>query len=142
VEGRDLPVGACDRGPIDVVVCDGFVGNVLLKFYEALAPTLMGVFAKALGAERDALEAAFRELDYSEHGGAPLLGVRGVSIISHGQELARARSRTRSASRARRRVAHERAHRAPPRRAAPARVGRVKRPSPTSPAPGAACPPA
>jgi glycerol-3-phosphate acyltransferase PlsX len=90
VEGRDLPVGACDRGPIDVVVCDGFVGNVLLKFYESLAPTLMGVFAKALGAERDALEAAFKELDYSEHGGAPLLGVRGVSIISHGKSSPRA----------------------------------------------------
>jgi glycerol-3-phosphate acyltransferase PlsX len=90
VEGRDLPVGACDRGPIDVVVCDGFVGNVLLKFYESLAPTLMGVFAKALGAERDALETAFKELDYSEHGGAPLLGVRGVSIISHGKSSPRA----------------------------------------------------
>ena len=85
VEGRDIPVGQCDRGPIDVVVCDGFVGNVLLKFYEALAPTLMGMFAKALGAERAALEEAFRELDYSDHGGAPLLGVKGVSIISHGK---------------------------------------------------------
>jgi glycerol-3-phosphate acyltransferase PlsX len=90
VEGRDLPVGACDRGPIDLVVCDGFVGNVLLKFYESLAPTLMGVFAKALGAERDALEAAFRELDYSEHGGAPLLGVRGTSVIAHGKSSPRA----------------------------------------------------
>ena len=90
VEGRDLPVGACDRGPIDVVVCDGFVGNVLLKFYESLAPTLMGVFAKALGAEREALAEAFKELDYSEHGGAPLLGVRGVSIISHGKSSPRA----------------------------------------------------
>jgi glycerol-3-phosphate acyltransferase PlsX len=90
VEGRDIPVGRCDRGAIDVVVCDGFVGNVLLKFYEALAPTLMGVFAKALGAEREALAEAFKELDYSEHGGAPLLGVKGVSIISHGSSNARA----------------------------------------------------
>jgi glycerol-3-phosphate acyltransferase PlsX len=90
VEGRDVPVGACDRGPIDVVVCDGFVGNVLLKFYEALAPTLMGVFARALHAERETLAAAFRELDYSEHGGAPLLGVKGVSIISHGKSQPRA----------------------------------------------------
>lgn len=90
VEGRDIPVGACDRGPIDVVVCDGFVGNVLLKFYESLAPTLMGVFAKALGAEREALAEAFKELDYSEHGGAPLLGVKGVSIISHGKSSPRA----------------------------------------------------
>src|SRR5215203_244084 len=90
VEGRDIPVGACDRGPIDVVVCDGFVGNVLLKFYESIAPTLMGMFAKALGAEREALEEAFRELDYSDHGGAPLLGVKGVSIISHGKSSPRA----------------------------------------------------
>jgi glycerol-3-phosphate acyltransferase PlsX len=73
-----------------VVVCDGFVGNVLLKFYEALAPTLMGVFARALHAEHDTLADAFKELDYSEHGGAPLLGVRGVSIISHGKSNARA----------------------------------------------------
>jgi glycerol-3-phosphate acyltransferase PlsX len=90
VEGRDIPVGACDRGPIDVVVCDGFVGNVLLKFYESLAPTLMGVFARALHAERETLAEAFRELDYSEHGGAPLLGVKGVSIISHGKSQPRA----------------------------------------------------
>ena len=90
VEGRDIPGGACDRGPIDVVVCDGFVGNVVLKFYEALAPSLMGVFARALGAERDALASAFKELDYSEYGGAPLLGVKGVSIISHGQSSPRA----------------------------------------------------
>jgi hypothetical protein len=73
-----------------VVVCDGFVGNVLLKFYESIAPTLMGVFARALHAERETLAEAFRELDYSEHGGAPLLGVRGVSIISHGKSQPRA----------------------------------------------------
>ena len=90
VEGRDIPVGQCDRGPIDVVVCDGFVGNVLLKFYEALAPTMMHLFAKTLGADREELEAAFKELDYSEHGGAPLLGVKGVSIISHGKSSPRA----------------------------------------------------
>nr|WP_275828434.1 phosphate acyltransferase PlsX [Roseisolibacter sp. H3M3-2] len=90
VEGRDIPVGECENGPIDVVVCDGFVGNVLLKFYEALAPTLMGMFAKALHAERESLEQAFRELDYADHGGAPLLGVKGVSIISHGKSGPRA----------------------------------------------------
>jgi len=90
VEGRDIPTGQCDRGPIDVVVCDGFVGNVVLKFYEALAPTLMGVFARALGAERETLAQAFKKLDYSEYGGAPLLGVKGVSIISHGKSTPRA----------------------------------------------------
>jgi glycerol-3-phosphate acyltransferase PlsX len=48
------------------------------------------VFARALHAERETLAAAFRELDYSEHGGAPLLGVKGVSIISHGKSQPRA----------------------------------------------------
>ena len=47
VEGRDLPNGQCDRGPIDVVVCDGFVGNVVLKFYEAIAPFIIGLLAKS-----------------------------------------------------------------------------------------------
>ena len=90
VEGRDIPAGASERGPIDVVICDGFVGNVLLKFYEALAPTIMGMFARTAGVERDELAEAFKELDYSEHGGAPLLGVRGVSIIAHGKSSSRA----------------------------------------------------
>jgi glycerol-3-phosphate acyltransferase PlsX len=90
VEGRDIPHGASDRGPIDVVICDGFVGNVLLKFYEALAPVLIGMVARGAGIEEAKLEAAFKHLDYSEHGGAPLLGVRGVSIISHGKSSPRA----------------------------------------------------
>jgi glycerol-3-phosphate acyltransferase PlsX len=90
VEGRDIPYGASDRGPIDVVVCDGFVGNVVLKFYEAIAPVLIGMVAKGAGIERGKLEDAFKHLDYSEHGGAPLLGVRGVSIISHGKSSPRA----------------------------------------------------
>ena len=45
VEGRDLPAGASDRGPFDVVVCDGFVGNVVLKFYEAIAPFIVRLLA-------------------------------------------------------------------------------------------------
>jgi len=90
VEGRDIPAGASDRGPIDVVICDGFVGNVLLKFYEALAPTLMGMVAKELKLSREDIASKFKELDHSEHGGAPLLGVRGVSIISHGKSNPRA----------------------------------------------------
>ena len=45
VEGRDLPTGQCDRGPVDVVVCDGFVGNVVLKFYEAIAPFIIGLLS-------------------------------------------------------------------------------------------------
>jgi phosphate acyltransferase len=85
VEGRDIPKGTSDRGPIDVVVCDGFVGNVLLKFYEAIAPTLVGMLAKGAGLDPKQLAGALKHLDYSEYGGAPLLGVRGVSIICHGK---------------------------------------------------------
>lgn len=84
VEGRDVLAGASERGPIDVVVCDGFVGNVLLKFYEAVAPMILGMLVER-GFEETALRAAFAPLDYSERGGAPLLGVRGISIISHGK---------------------------------------------------------
>ncbi|HEX3158161.1 MAG TPA: phosphate acyltransferase PlsX [Gemmatimonadaceae bacterium] len=90
VEGRDLANGASDRGPFDVVVCDGFVGNVVLKFYEAMAPLVISMVGESTGMDRAALDAAFRHLDYSEHGGAPLLGVRGVSIISHGKSSPRA----------------------------------------------------
>jgi glycerol-3-phosphate acyltransferase PlsX len=85
VEGRDLPAGASDRGPIDVVVCDGFVGNVVLKFYEAVAPMIVKMLGDATGLDQAQLRGALKSLDYSQHGGAPLLGVRGVSIISHGK---------------------------------------------------------
>lgn len=84
VEGRDVPMGASDRGPVDVVVCDGFVGNVLLKFYEGVAPMLFGLLTKS-GVSRDQLGSAFQHLDYAQHGGAPLLGLKGVSIICHGK---------------------------------------------------------
>ena len=84
VEGRDIPMGVCDRGPIDVVVCDGFTGNVLLKFYESVAPMLFGMLAKA-GVTREQLGAVVHSLDYAKYGGAPLLGVKGVSIICHGK---------------------------------------------------------
>lgn len=89
VEGRDLPNGATERGPIDVVVCDGFVGNVVLKFYEAIAPFIIGLLAKS-GVDQKMMMSALKQLDYSEHGGAPLLGVNGVSIISHGKSSPRA----------------------------------------------------
>jgi len=89
VEGRDLPNGACDRGPIDVVICDGFVGNVVLKFYEAIAPFIIRLL-KQSGLDERTMMSALKQLDYSEHGGAPLLGVNGVSIISHGKSSPRA----------------------------------------------------
>ncbi len=84
VEGRDLPMGMCDRGPVDVVVCDGFVGNVLLKFYEAVPKLIVGLLVKG-GVAKEQIGAAFTGLDYAAHGGAPLLGVKGVSIICHGK---------------------------------------------------------
>jgi phosphate acyltransferase len=90
VEGRDLANGASDRGPVDVVVCDGFVGNALLKFYEGIAPILIGMVARHAGLSREQMADTFKELDYSEQGGAPLLGVKGVSIISHGKSSPRA----------------------------------------------------
>lgn len=90
VEGRDIAAGACDRGDVDVVVCDGFVGNVLLKFYEVVAPMLIARVADHAQLDRASLRSAFKELDADEHGGAPLLGVNGVSIISHGKSSPKA----------------------------------------------------
>lgn len=82
IEGRDIVRGQCD-----VIVCDGFVGNVLLKFYESVA----GYVVDLLRTEVDKVEGhgldldhVFRVLDYAEYGGAPLLGLGGVSIICHG----------------------------------------------------------
>src|SRR6476469_9237561 len=89
VEGRDLPAGGTEHQQVDVVVCDGFVGNVILKFYEGVAPLMMQTQRKA-GVNAEQLEASLKHLDYSEHGGAPLLGVRGVSIIAHGKSSPRA----------------------------------------------------
>ena len=83
-EGRDLPSGACHYGDMDVVVCDGFVGNVVLKFYEAMPPLMIRLLVKE-GVQEQTIRKALRALDYSEHGGAPLLGVKGVSIICHGR---------------------------------------------------------
>jgi phosphate acyltransferase len=90
VEGRDVASGTCDRGPFDVVVCDGFTGNVILKFYEGLAPTLVGMIAKSTNADPQQMMKGLAHLDYSNYGGAPLLGVKGVSIIAHGKSSPRA----------------------------------------------------
>jgi glycerol-3-phosphate acyltransferase PlsX len=89
VEGRDLPAGGTEHHAVDVVVCDGFVGNVILKFYEGVAPLILESLRKA-GVDADQLATSLKHLDYSEHGGAPLLGVRGVSIIAHGKSSPRA----------------------------------------------------
>lgn len=81
IEGRGIVEGACD-----VLVCDGFVGNVLLKFYESVSSFILSLLTNALGeirANHD-LDEVFRLLDYTETGGAPLLGVNGIPIICHG----------------------------------------------------------
>ncbi len=90
IEGRDVAAGRCDRGSFDVVVCDGFTGNVILKFYEGLAPTLIGMIAKSMQTDPHELMKGLAHLDYSNYGGAPLLGVKGVSIIAHGSSSPRA----------------------------------------------------
>jgi len=95
VEGRDIINGRCD-----VVVCDGFTGNVILKFGEGLVKTFFDLIKKGImknvmtrigGA---LVKPAFNDLrkmvDYSEYGGAPLLGVSGVCIICHGRSTAKA----------------------------------------------------
>jgi phosphate acyltransferase len=90
VEGRDIPAGACDRGPVDVVVCDGFTGNVVLKFMEGVAPMLVRMVSEVVGHDPHALMNALTHLDVDSYGGAPLLGVKGVSIIAHGKSSPRA----------------------------------------------------
>lgn len=82
VEGDEIIEGACD-----VLVCDGFVGNVLLKFYESVAAFTVGLLTHAIGGDlvaNEDVERIFRLLDYTETGGAQLLGVNGVAIICHG----------------------------------------------------------
>ena len=95
VEGKDLFSGKCD-----VIVCDGFVGNIALKVSESAAET-MQIFLKrhllsntmgkiGLLFLMPSLKRFKKELDYSEYGGAPLLGVNGVVIIGHGRSNAKA----------------------------------------------------
>jgi phosphate acyltransferase len=90
LEGRDLPAGASERGPFDVVICDGFVGNVVLKFYEAVAPLIVRVLSEHPGIDAEQVKVALSGFDSTAYGGAPLLGVRGVSIICHGNSPPRA----------------------------------------------------
>jgi glycerol-3-phosphate acyltransferase PlsX len=95
VEGRDLYT---DRA--DVIVCDGFVGNVALKVSEGVAEvirhmlrdSLQATITRKIGAmlARSAFAEFKKRIDYSEFGGAPLLGVKGVCIISHGRSNAKA----------------------------------------------------
>jgi glycerol-3-phosphate acyltransferase PlsX len=95
VEGSDL-----FSGKVDVLVCDGFVGNIALKICEALAMEIVKFLRKTYKSSwssqlgyllsRGAFKGLKRTMDYSEYGGAPLLGVRGVCVISHGKSNANA----------------------------------------------------
>lgn len=94
-EGRDIPTGN-----FDVVVCDGFVGNVVLKFAEGLAKMILQLLKESfnLGGVRAKIGAALlmpllkvvaKKLDAAEYGGAPLLGVDGCCLIGHGSSKAK-----------------------------------------------------
>lgn len=95
VEGRDVFMG-----DVDVVVCDGFTGNVVLKVAEGLGEMVVGMLKEEArqsplyGAGLVLAKGAFRnvkkKVDYSEHGGAPLLGVNGACLIGHGRSSAKA----------------------------------------------------
>jgi glycerol-3-phosphate acyltransferase PlsX len=95
VEGRDLY-----NGKADVLVCDGFVGNVALKISEGMVETVRFLLKQSLQAtlssqvgmllSRKAFADFKKRLDYSEYGGAPLLGIKGVCIVSHGSSNANA----------------------------------------------------
>lgn len=95
VEGRDITADLAD-----VVVCDGFCGNLILKFMEGVAGTLMGIIKKELmsdlrgkiggGIAKPAFRRVKKAMDYTEVGGAPLLGVRGAVVKAHGSSNAHA----------------------------------------------------
>lgn len=89
VEGRDIL-----KGGVDVIVCDGFIGNIVLKFGESVLTLLKsrvkdyskkGLFNKIYALiVKKVLKASLSDMDYQTHGGVPLLGVNGISIIGHG----------------------------------------------------------
>jgi phosphate acyltransferase len=95
IEGRDILAGKAD-----VVVCDGFLGNVLLKFAESVPSFLKTKFKSfaeqnllkkiLMGVMRNPLRTIFKDFDYQEFGGVPLLGVNGVTIIGHGKSTPKA----------------------------------------------------
>jgi phosphate acyltransferase len=93
VEGKDLFLGV-----VDVVVCDGFVGNIVLKFTEGITEGLMKMLLAELTAfdpelsrqVRPAVDKMYAQHDWREYGGAPLLGVGGYCLICHGRSDSRA----------------------------------------------------
>jgi glycerol-3-phosphate acyltransferase PlsX len=95
VEGRDILTKK-----VDVVICDGFVGNIILKFGESVPKLLKHLLRETaesnfldklkVGLSKDTLKKSLKSLDYQEHGGVPLLGVNGISIIGHGSSTPKA----------------------------------------------------
>lgn len=95
IEGKDLYSGKCD-----IIICDGFVGNIALKVTESVAETMQIFLKRHLLSSisgkigvlflKPSLKRFKKELDYAEYGGAPLLGVNGVVIIGHGRSNSRA----------------------------------------------------
>jgi len=95
VEGRDVY-----KGDVDVIVCDGFVGNNILKVSEGLADAIMQMLRSEISKSslaklgyllaRPAFKRFKKRVDYTEYGGAPLLGINGTGIICHGKSNARA----------------------------------------------------
>ena len=93
VEGRDV-----FRGDVDVIVCDGFIGNIALKISEGLVEHIGGMLKKAIKSSlrsqvgyvlsKEAFDSFRKRTDSSEYGGAPLLGVNGITIIGHGRSNA------------------------------------------------------
>ena len=91
VEGRDIPSAEFRGKRLDVVVCDGFVGNVVLKFYESAGRMFINLVKREAPEvlQRSDMGPVLTKLDYTTYGGAPLLGVQGVAIICHGSSPAK-----------------------------------------------------
>lgn len=94
VEARDIPKGECD-----VIVCEAFVGNVILKFYEGVGKTLLKAIKSGIMSSlrakigglliKPALKETMKKFDASEYGGAPLLGLNGLVVKTHGSSKAK-----------------------------------------------------
>jgi glycerol-3-phosphate acyltransferase PlsX len=113
IEGKDI-----FSGHADVIVCDGFIGNIVLKVSEGLAETIMKMLKREIADVttgklgylmiKPAIKNFKKRTEYSEYGGAPLLGINGISIISHGRSSARAvKNALRVAAEMSRRKVHE-----------------------------------
>jgi glycerol-3-phosphate acyltransferase PlsX len=95
IEGKDVL-----KGKINIVLCDGFLGNILLKFGESFPGLLKAMLSQyaensflnkiKIGLLKNSIKEAMKPLDYEEEGGIPLLGVKGISIIGHGRSTPKA----------------------------------------------------